>query len=115
MSQPDLRTIFLKTDNHDKGRYLAELTKELLDDLEESKYQHAEWRLSIYGRKRDEWLNLSHWVLGRNGRGLGDGKALLSPNLRWMIQFPRLYSLYKGMGQIQNFREMLENIFAPIF
>ena len=25
-------------------------TKELISDLEESKYQHAEWRLSIYGR-----------------------------------------------------------------
>ena len=34
-----LREIFLKTDNHIKGRYLAELTKELMTDLEQSKYQ----------------------------------------------------------------------------
>mmetsp|Transcript_93106 Transcript_93106/g.267872 ORF Transcript_93106/g.267872 Transcript_93106/m.267872 type:complete len:353 (-) Transcript_93106:9-1067(-) len=114
MGQNELRTIFLKTDNAIGGRYLAELTRELIDDLEESKYQHAEWRLSIYGRKKDEWENLSRWVLGR-GKGLGDGRALLSPNIRWMIQIPRLYSLYKTSGQIKSFREMLENIFAPIF
>merc|ERR1712226_1406397 len=29
--QPDLRTIFLKTDNEMGGRYLAELTREMLD------------------------------------------------------------------------------------
>lgn len=34
-----LREIFLKTDNHIQGRYLAELTKELMTDLEQSKYQ----------------------------------------------------------------------------
>jgi AMP deaminase len=63
-----LREIFLKTDNYLGGRYLAELTKggprgrvkldgnlmivppELITDLEQSKYQNVEWRLSIYGR-----------------------------------------------------------------
>ena len=60
-----MREIFLKTDNLLKGKYLAELTqgeqndgleqelwlmKELIADLEQSKYQHSEWRLSIYGR-----------------------------------------------------------------
>ena len=56
-----LRTIFLKTDNFVDGRYLAELTKgihlsfrglivEVFSDLEASKYQMAEYRISIYGR-----------------------------------------------------------------
>ena len=45
-----LREIFLKTDNHVKGKYLAEITKEVISDLEETKYQMAEWRLSIYGQ-----------------------------------------------------------------
>ena len=56
-----LRTIFLKTDNFIGGRYLAELTKgtlfldstdvsEVFEDLEGSKYQMAEYRISIYGR-----------------------------------------------------------------
>jgi AMP deaminase len=34
-----LREIFLKTDNFIEGRYLAELTKEVIADLETSKYQ----------------------------------------------------------------------------
>lgn len=111
----DLRTIFLKTDNAMGGRYLAELTRELLDDLEESKYQHAEWRLSIYGRKREEWENLSCWVLGEKGKGLGGSRVLLSPNLKWMIQIPRLFSLYRASQQLNNFGEMLEHIFTPMF
>jgi AMP deaminase len=34
-----LREIFLKTDNYIQGRYLAELTKEVISDLEQGKYQ----------------------------------------------------------------------------
>jgi len=102
---PLLRTIFLKTDNEMGGRYLAEITRELLDDLEESKYQHTEWRLSIYGRDRNEWVKLARWVLKHK---------LSSPNNMWMIQVPRLYSVYKSAGQIRNFQDMLDNIFLPL-
>lgn len=112
MGQNELRTIFLKTDNAMGGRYLAELSREIISDLEESKYQHAEWRLSIYGRKKSEWDGLSKWVLGR---GKGDGKPLLSQNIHWMIQIPRLFALYKTTGQLNHFGEMLENIFSPVF
>jgi AMP deaminase len=41
--QSRLREIFLKTDNYVRGRYLAELTKELFSDMQFSKYQHAEY------------------------------------------------------------------------
>ena len=75
-----LRTVFLKTDNHLGGRYLAELTKELLDDLEETKYQLAEYRLSIYGRKPTEWSRLAKWVIGH---------GLVSEYNRWMCAPPR--------------------------
>jgi AMP deaminase len=34
-----LREIFLKTDNYIEGRYLAELTREVMNDLEGTKYQ----------------------------------------------------------------------------
>jgi len=106
LNQPQLRTIFLKTDNEMGGRYMAEITRELLDDLEESKYQHTEWRLSIYGRKRDEWSKLSAWVCDNN---------LISTNNRWMIQVPRLYAVYHSSGFIATFQDMLDNIFLPIF
>ena len=31
------------------GKYIAELTKEVMADLVDSKYQLVEWRVSIYG------------------------------------------------------------------
>ena len=50
IGQSRLREIFLKTDNYIGGRYLAEMTREVMGDLEASKYQLAEWRVSIYGK-----------------------------------------------------------------
>jgi AMP deaminase len=104
--QSRLREIFLKTDNYIKGRYLAEMTQEVMGDLTSSKYQLAEWRVSIYGRAPDEWEKLSRWFY--NNR-------LAHPNVRWMIQVPRLYSIYKKNNQVQSFQELLENIFLPLF
>ena len=34
---------------------------------------------------------------------------------RWMIQIPRLYQIYKKNNQIDNFQDMLNNIFVPLF
>jgi len=101
-----LRTIFLKTDNFIHGRYLAEITKEVMSDLESSKYQMVEWRISIYGRTLDEWDKLAAWVV--------DNK-LFSPNVRWLIQVPRLYDVYKSSGQMQTFEEVVVNVFQPLF
>lgn len=101
-----LRTIFLKTDNFIKGRYLAEITKEVISDLEASKYQFVEWRLSIYGREIDEWDKLAAWIV--------DNK-LFSPNVRWLIQVPRLYDVYKATGLMDNFQQVVVNVFQPLF
>ncbi|KAK3053468.1 AMP deaminase [Extremus antarcticus] len=101
-----LRTIFLKTDNHIKGRYLAEITKEVMSDLESSKYQMVEWRISIYGRSLDEWDKLAAWVV--------DNK-LYSPNVRWLIQIPRLYDVYKASNTMDSFEQVIINVFRPLF
>ncbi|KAJ4290161.1 AMP deaminase [Collariella sp. IMI 366227] len=101
-----LRTIFLKTDNFIKGRYLAEITKEVIADLESSKYQMVEWRISIYGRSLDEWDNLAAWVI--------DNK-LFSHNVRWLIQIPRLYDVYKSSGMMSSFEQIIKNLFQPLF
>ena len=101
-----LREIFLKTDNYIKGRYLAEITKEVISDLESSKYQMVEWRISIYGRSIQEWDKLAAWVI--------DNK-LLSPNVRWLIQVPRLYDVYKSTGMMEDFHQVITNIFQPLF
>ncbi|KAI9039734.1 AMP deaminase [Aspergillus affinis] len=101
-----LREIFLKTDNYIKGRYLAEITKEVIADLESSKYQMVEWRISIYGRSIQEWDKLAAWVV--------DNK-LFSPNVRWLIQVPRLYDVYKSSGMMENFEQVITNVFQPLF
>ena len=101
-----LRTIFLKTDNFIHGRYLAEITKEVISDLESSKYQMVEWRISIYGRSLDEWDKLAAWVV--------DNK-LYSPNVRWLIQVPRLYDVYKANEGMKTFEEVIINVFRPLF
>jgi AMP deaminase len=101
-----LRTIFLKTDNFINGRYLAEITKEVISDLESSKYQMVEWRISIYGRSIDEWDKLATWVV--------DNK-LFSHNIRWLIQVPRLFDVYKSSGLMDNFEQVIVNLFQPLF
>ncbi|OCL11608.1 AMP deaminase [Glonium stellatum] len=101
-----LRTIFLKTDNFIHGRYLAEITKEVISDLESSKYQMVEWRISIYGRELEEWDKLAAWVV--------DNK-LFSPNVQWLIQIPRLYDVYKATGLMDNFEQVIINVFQPLF
>ena len=101
-----LRTIFLKTDNLINGRYLAELTKEVISDLEASKYQMVEWRISIYGKSLDEWDKLAGWVV--------DNK-LFSHNVRWLIQIPRLFDIYKSSGLMDNFEQVIINVFQPLF
>ena len=78
LGKSQLREVFLKTDNAVHGRYFAEL---LFDDLAESKYQHAENRISIYGRDREEWDELAAWVVDHK---------LYSPHNRWPIQVPRI-------------------------
>ncbi|XP_003366531.1 AMP deaminase 2 [Trichinella spiralis] len=41
LGQSVLRDIFIKTDNYIKGEFFAEVMKEVIADLAESKYQHA--------------------------------------------------------------------------
>lgn len=66
----------------------------------------AEYRISIYGKSRSEWDNLANWFKKYN---------IKSPNVCWLIQIPRLYYVYKKLGIIYSFGEMLNNIFLPIF
>jgi adenosine deaminase len=61
--QSRLREIFLKTSNFIKGKYMAEITQELMRSLEDTKYQSAEYRISIYGRSPDEWTQLASWFI----------------------------------------------------
>nr|CAH7758999.1 unnamed protein product [Callosobruchus chinensis] len=101
-----LREVFLKTDNYSNGRYFANIIKEVASDLEESKYQNAELRLSIYGKSRDEWDKLAKWAIESN---------VYSDNVRWLVQIPRLFDIFKLNKVLNNFQEVIDNIFLPLF
>lgn len=102
MGESRLREIFLKTDNLVEGRYLSELTKEVISDLEANKYQMAEYRISIYGRSPDEWDKLSNWICDNQ---------IFSNTVRWVIQLPRLYNVYKASGLISSFEGFLRSTY----
>ncbi|XP_030924431.1 AMP deaminase [Quercus lobata] len=104
--QSRLREIFLKQDNLIQGRFLGELTKQVFSDLDASKYQMAEYRISIYGRKQSEWDQMASWIVNNE---------LYSENVVWLIQLPRLYNVYKEMGIVTSFQNILDNIFIPLF
>ena len=62
--------------------------------------QNCEWRLSIYGRKRDEWDKVAKWIVNHK---------LFSHNVRWLIQVPRLYDVYKQNGSINTFEDIVRS------
>ncbi|XP_058064245.1 AMP deaminase 2 isoform X2 [Anopheles bellator] len=101
-----LREVFLKTDNYLNGKCFANIIKEVASDFEESKYQNAELRLSIYGKSPDEWFKLAKWAI--------DGDVY-SDNIRWLIQVPRLYDIFKTNKLMSSFQQILDNVFKPLF
>ncbi len=98
--------IFLKTDNLISGRYFAEITSEVFRGYERAKYIYAEPRLSIYGRKQNEWSKLGNWVVTHK---------VYSDQVRFFVQIPRLYNVYREANEISCFADMLRNIFLPLF
>ena len=55
--------------------------QQVMSDLEDSKYQKAELRISVYGRSRDEWDKLADWAYDNE---------IYSDHVRWLVQVPRL-------------------------
>ena len=96
----------MKTDNFIGGKYFANLIKEVFDDLEDSKYQNLEPRISIYGRNMSEWDNLASWAVTN---------MVYSDNVRWLIQVPRLYDIYRVSGGVRSFQDIIQNLFQPLF
>jgi len=147
-------------------------TKQVMSDYEQSKYQHAELRVSVYGRKAVEWDVLASWVVGnqlwsnnvvrfrlvfgvfallfcvfprgsaprappfvavvahagprpfffRRRHFLPPSPPHKKPNRKktktkqvWLVQIPRLYNAYRETGVIENFEQMLANLFVPLF
>jgi len=97
----------------------SQCLSEVMTDLEHSKYQvriwtsskskcisthlqlqNVEWRLSIYGRALNEWDKLAKWIVNNK---------LFSHNVRWLIQVPRLYEVYKANGSVENFEDIVQS------
>ncbi|XP_029438523.1 AMP deaminase 3 isoform X2 [Rhinatrema bivittatum] len=102
----ELRDLYLKTENYLGGEYFARIVKEVARELEDSKYQYTEPRLSIYGRSAEEWNILANWFIKNK---------VYSPNMRWIIQVPRIYDIFRSKKILPSFGKMLENIFLPLF
>ncbi|CAH2220679.1 AMP deaminase 1 [Pelobates cultripes] len=102
----ELRDLYLKSENSINGEYFATIIKEVGSDLEDAKYQYAEPRLSIYGRSPEEWIKLASWF---------NKHRVYSPNMRFMIQVPRIYDIFRAQNFVPHFGKMLENIFMPVF
>ncbi|KEH19912.1 adenosine/AMP deaminase [Medicago truncatula] len=60
----------------------------------------AEYRISVYGRKQSEWDQLASWFVNN---ALYRKKAL-----------PRLYNIYRSMGIVSSFQNILDNAFIPL-
>ncbi|XP_069360702.1 AMP deaminase 2-like isoform X2 [Maniola hyperantus] len=101
-----LREVFLKTDNYMNGTYFACIIKEVMSDYEENKYTFAEPRISIYCKNASEWGKLASWAIRHQ---------VHSSHVRWLVQVPRLYDIYRINKLLKNFQEFLNNLFDPLF
>lgn len=45
-----------------------------------------------------EWDKLAKWIVNNK---------LFSHNVRWLIQIPRLYDVYKANGSVQTFEDIV--------
>lgn len=51
-------------------------------------------------RNINEWDKLAKWVVNHK---------LISHNVRWLIQVPRLYEVFKASGLVNNFEEVVKS------
>merc|ERR1711964_481229 len=57
---------------------------------------------------KDDWVNLAKWANNNKDDVYQD-------RFMWMIQLPRIFHIHKKYGKVNNFKEMLQNIFKPLF
>ncbi|KAJ9443985.1 AMP deaminase [Diplonema papillatum] len=106
LGSPALRECFLKTDNFMAGRYFAQLVNHVLDRVEADEVYYTELRLSIYGRANDEWDRLAKWA------ATNDVTRWCN---KWLIQVPRIYHVFKKRQMLENFGQLIDNIFRPLW
>ena len=60
------------------------------------------WMLLLV-RSRGEWDKLAKWVVNNK---------LFSDNVRWLIQIPRLYEVFKASGTVESFGDVVQSRLA---
>lgn len=62
------------------------------------------WLLTeaIVFRNKDEWDKLAKWIVKNE---------LFSDNVRWLIQIPRLYDIFKKSGGVESFEDVIRSAF----
>ncbi|CAI1511106.1 hypothetical protein GRS66_008648 [Saccharomyces pastorianus] len=104
-----LAKVFLEFDNFIEGEYLAEIfIKYVIHILEKSKYQLAQISVSFqfYSDGKDWYKKFSQWLLQWK---------LVSYNVRWNIQIPRIFPKLFKENVVSNFQEFLDLIFNSLF
>jgi AMP deaminase len=54
----------------------------------------------LTNRNLGEWDKLAKWVINHK---------LISHNVRWLIQVPRLYEVFKAGGLVNNFEDVVRS------
>ena len=94
LGNKQLRSLLMRPDNFMGGRYFAELIKnKVFKQMERDQYTFAENRISVYGKRRNEWSQLAKWF-HIHGMGCSHNK--------WMVQIPRAFpGLLDKVGNFQ--------------
>ena len=103
--QERLRTIFMSTSNLQKGKYFAEIISEVFEKSKKSGVK-MEPRITLFGRYQHEWNDLAEWTAFH---------GFLRDDVRWVVQVPRIYQLWKQTGDLESFQDMIDNTFRPLF
>jgi len=108
-----LREILFKPSGLNDGKYLAEITKLMFNKIEKNRFNnYIEPRVSIYGKNKNEWENLSNWMFDNDLIKWSGWKT--DQKCVWLIQIPRIYRFLKAGGSVETFEECIRNIFDPI-
>ncbi len=101
----ELRAVFLKSKNHINGRYFADVLKEVAHRANKG-VTAMEPRVSVYGQQRSEWSMLAQWWKSNGLHTI--------PNMKWMVQVPRLFTLFAKSGSVKTFEEFLHNCMCHV-
>ena len=105
MGSKPLKDLIFKPRTLD-GEFLRLFIKRVVDKAQR-RNTILEPRISVKGRKRDEWEKLAKWVYAHKGE-------LERPHLLWAVQVPRVYQVWHGRN-VQSFGDLITNFFAPLF